>query len=187
MTDFFGIALFTIDRSIGPFVAQCTIEEHHLDELQITQHPVGAQAAITDHAFKRPSQLVLELGWSNSSRIAGLLTFDNNYVHDIYAQLRAAQVNRQPLKIVTGKYTYKNMLIQSLATTTNRKTETSLPIQMRCQEVIFAQTSTVTIPSNSVMLAPEVTGTTQQIGTQNVINANGSINVNALPLNVWHP
>lgn len=42
------------------------IEEHHSDNLEITQHPIEQGAAITDHAYKRPAELTLKLGWSNS-------------------------------------------------------------------------------------------------------------------------
>lgn len=55
-----------IRRSIGDIVANITVEERHTDELQITTHPVESGAPITDHAFKRPAELTLRLGWSNS-------------------------------------------------------------------------------------------------------------------------
>lgn len=51
-----------------PFVRlpQATIEEVHHDELEITDHPVEQQAAITDHAFKRPAEVIITYGWSDS-------------------------------------------------------------------------------------------------------------------------
>lgn len=52
-------------------VAQATIEEQHTDELEITDHPIQQGAVITDHAFKRPAELVLKLGWSNSPTDSG--------------------------------------------------------------------------------------------------------------------
>jgi len=54
-------------------VAQATIEEKHTDRLEITEHPVEYGAAISDHAFKLPSEIVLTLGWSNSPADANLL------------------------------------------------------------------------------------------------------------------
>lgn len=53
-------------RKFGPYTAQVTISEQHNDELEITQHPVEQGASITDHAFKRPAELTLTMGWSNS-------------------------------------------------------------------------------------------------------------------------
>ena len=46
--------------------AQATIREIHNDELEVTEHPVEVGAMISDHAFKRPAELVLEIAWSNS-------------------------------------------------------------------------------------------------------------------------
>ena len=53
--------------------AQATVEEHHRDELEITEHPVEQGAAISDHAFKRPAEVTLVLGWSNSPSSDGSL------------------------------------------------------------------------------------------------------------------
>lgn len=177
MSDLFGISLLVIPRRIGPFFAQCTVEEHHLDELQITEHPVEAGAAITDHAFKRPAQLVLQVGWSNSSlEAAG----DQNFINYVYEQLLFAQLNRQPMQVVTGKRTYNNMLIKLLDTRTTSKSEHSLPITIRCQEIILAQTVTVSVPDNSVMANAPVTGTTQKLGTQGLVDGS-KINISKLP------
>ena len=52
-------------------VAQATIEERHKDELEVTEHPVEQGAAIADHAFKRPAEVILHLGWSNSPSVDG--------------------------------------------------------------------------------------------------------------------
>ena len=69
--------LYSIKNSKGvaldDIVAQATIEEHHMDELEITDHPVEQGAMITDHAFKRPAEVTLKLGWSNSPTTRGSL------------------------------------------------------------------------------------------------------------------
>lgn len=53
-------------------IAHATVEERHTDRLHITDHPVEQGAAISDHAFKRPAEVVLKLGWSNSPAGLGL-------------------------------------------------------------------------------------------------------------------
>lgn len=58
-------------KQLADIVAQATVEEHHMDELEITDHPVEQGAMITDHAFKRPAELTLKLGWSNSPSSRG--------------------------------------------------------------------------------------------------------------------
>lgn len=50
-------------------VAQATIEERHLDRLELTEHPIEQGAAITDHAYILPAEVVLRLGWSASPSI----------------------------------------------------------------------------------------------------------------------
>lgn len=53
-------------RSIGPIIANITEEERHQDDLEITDHPVERGATISDHAFKRPAEVILRCGWTNS-------------------------------------------------------------------------------------------------------------------------
>ena len=57
---------------IGGIQVDTMLEETYEDSLEITEHPVEAGAAITDHSFKRPMELVLFCGWSDSSA-SGLL------------------------------------------------------------------------------------------------------------------
>lgn len=59
-------------NQIGGIQVDTTLEETYEDALEITEHPVEAGAAITDHSFKRPMELVLSCGWSDSSA-SGLL------------------------------------------------------------------------------------------------------------------
>lgn len=67
-------SITTADGSAIPdIVAQATFEERHSDELEITEHPVQQGAMISDHAFKRPSEVVLHMGWSNSPTSSGNL------------------------------------------------------------------------------------------------------------------
>lgn len=51
---------------LDDIIAQAVIEELHIDQLEVVTHPVEQGAAITDHAFKRPAEVVLKMGWSNS-------------------------------------------------------------------------------------------------------------------------
>lgn len=53
-------------RKIGPIVAGITVRERHTDTLEITEHPVEQGAAISDHVYKRPASVVIEVSWSNS-------------------------------------------------------------------------------------------------------------------------
>ena len=68
-----GVDLFLQQSNqIGGIQVDTTLEEHYEDSLEITEHPVEAGAAITDHSFKRPMELVLTCGWSDSSSSGAL-------------------------------------------------------------------------------------------------------------------
>jgi hypothetical protein len=59
--------------SLPDITAQAVIEEAHVDTLEITEHPVEQGASIADHAYKRPAEVTLHLGWSNSPSSSGSL------------------------------------------------------------------------------------------------------------------
>lgn len=52
-------------------IARATIRETHRDVLEISDHPIEQGAAISDHAFKRPAEVVIECGWSNTPSLPG--------------------------------------------------------------------------------------------------------------------
>ena len=175
--------------TIGYTTADITVREHHIDRMAITQHPVEQKANISDHAYKLPAEVTLYLGWSNSglkgqfgdlssfgfasissvsSIVSGLKGLVNgNYVTQIYGQLVTLQVNATPIKIITGKRNYSNMLIESLEITTDETTEYALLATMHCKEVIIVSTVISTInTSNAVQSNPRTTGTVVNNGTQ---------------------
>lgn len=158
--------LIVAKRSIGSITADITIEESGTDELAITEHPVEQGAAIVDHAYKRPATLTLRVAWSNSSPQAG---GDDGYVRAIYAKLLALQVKREPVDIVTGKRSYSNMLLRTVAMTTDESTEYALFCTVTCQEIIIVQTETTSVPPASDQASPEKTAATINTGTKQPI------------------
>lgn len=189
------------DSSIESIVAQATVEERHDDELEMTDQPVEQGAAITDHAYVRPSQLIIVCGWSNSpsganiiSTIAGfagqspalsallgamdlvdgvlnLLDGTQSAVQQAYDTLLTAYRGRTLFDVYTGKRAYENMLIKSLATTTNKEFENAMLIRIMFRQILMAQTQTVTVPDSSVMANPEQNGAVQNMGTKSLAPA----------------
>jgi hypothetical protein len=180
------------------FVPDATIEEVHSDDLEITDHPVEQGTVISDHAFKRPSELIITAGWSNSPNNSGLKNqilgaaantspalqavigaaeaingvvslFSSNGQGSpskaAYLKLFDMQRNRFLFTIYTGKRAYRNMIVKSLATTTDAKTENSLIIRIGCREILMAQTQTITVPDSSKMANPQQNGATVNKGT----------------------
>lgn len=148
-------------RSIGGFVADVTVREDHEDELVVTENPVEQGASVTDHSFKAPARLTVDVGYSNSS-VQSL--GDPNYVQSIYEQFLALQATRQPFDVVTGKRVYTNMLITLIHTVTDETTENALMLTVRMREIILVDTQTVSVPPASNMKSPQNTAATTNTG-----------------------
>lgn len=204
--------LVTVGTSkITYIMDQVTIEEVHNDEMEITDHPVERGAVISDHAFARPSEVIITAGWSNSPHTTGILnqltgaaasasallqaaigvsnvisgvktmfSAGPSVVEETYSAILSLYNDRQLFDVYTGKRTYKNMLIKSLATTTDMRTENSLILRMTLRQIILADTTTVTVPDASKMASPQQNGATINRGTISARLAN-SLNINALP------
>ena len=175
--NFVGGTLATIllrqGRSIGGIIPNVTIEEHHRDDLAITDHPVEQGAAITDHSFKMPAEVTMQCGWSSSGALFGSLTLTSP--RDIYQQLLLLQASRQPFDLVTGKRSYSNMLIKSLGVTTNAASENSLMVTCTMREVIIVQTQVTTIAPAAVHANPAATAATQNTGVKQPVPVQPSI------------
>lgn len=162
-----AFALITMgSRRIGFIIPHVVVQESHRDDLIITDHPVEMGAAISDHAFKRPCEVEMACGWSNST--AGSYGF----VQLVYQELLSLQAAREPFSISTGKRIYQNMLISSLALTTDQKTEEALMVMVRAREVIIVSTQTTQAPP-SAMKSPAQTQSMSGGGTVQLQSAFG--------------
>lgn len=149
-------------RSIGGIRPEVVIEETGRDSLFITNHPVERGAAISDHAFKMPVECELRCGWSDSGNYQG-------YSKAIYAALQALQNARSPFTAVTGKRTYKNMLICGLEVTTSAGSEYALFVRVLLREVIIVSTSTVSAGNAGTQANPARTSGVTNGGTRQAV------------------
>lgn len=173
----------TPQRGLGPFVAQVTLEERHVDDLAITDHPVETGATISDHAYMRPSEVTIRCGWSESPKgdgdgggifsgggLDGGLTSETSgsavgAPREMYQNLLELQKSRVPFEIFTGKRIYQNMLVKSLAVTTDKDTENVLLVTAVCREVILVSTQVVSVGAPADEQAePESTQATSEQG-----------------------
>ena len=208
--------------TLPDIIAQATIEEHHIDEMEITEHPVQQGAMVTDHAFKRPAEVTLHLGWSNSPSSSGSLvnsaiaaaasvspavtTGANVYglasgvmglqsaldgsaatqIAAIYQSLLQLQESRALFDLYTGKRAYHNMICKTLSTTTDAKSEHSLPITMVCKQIILVNTQLVSLPA-ATQADPSATASPVNKGTQSVSSVSSAAQaklLNSLPKSV---
>jgi len=154
-----AFALITVGtRSIGMIIPDVVVQEAHRDDLIITDHPVETGAAISDHAFKRPSEIEMHCGWSDAT--AGT----SGYVQEVYQSLLALQAAREPFDVTTGKRSYSNMLLSSIALTTDQKTENALMVTARLREVLIVSTQMTQSPA-SAQRNPASTSGPANVGT----------------------
>lgn len=155
-----NFALITTgQRQIGTLIPDVTVREVMRDELVITDHPVEKGASISDHAFIRPSEIEMQVGWSDST--GGYV----GYARDVYEALLSLQKAREPFEVTTGKRSYQNMLISSLTVQTDEHSENILAVSARIREVIIVSTQTTSAP-NSAQANPAKTGSTAGVGQQ---------------------
>lgn len=167
-----ALATFTPKRNIAEFVAKVTVSEDHHDKLTITKHPVEQGAAISDHAFKEPALVRIRVGWSNSDDEAD---GDPQYASNVYLQLLALQSSRTLFDVNTGKRAYVNMLMETLTTITDPRTENSLLAEISCQELIIVETVAVTVKSDqTVQTMPESTTPVVPAGNQQLQNTSAA-------------
>lgn len=146
-------------RSIGFIIPDVTIEEIHIDTMQITDHPVEIGAAISDHAFMQPVEVQMTVGWSNS---VGGFPF---YSRLIYDALRGLQQAREPFSVATGKRFYQNMLIRNLIVQTDPESENALMVIASLREVLITNTQTSgSVPQGS-MTNPAQTAPQMNLGS----------------------
>ncbi|KKL39535.1 hypothetical protein WR30_11215 [Burkholderia contaminans FFH2055] len=180
-------------KTIGDIKIAVAIEERHSDELVVSEHPVEASAQITDHAYRKPSEVVMRCGWSNSDYEALLGTFQAlfngslpsaDYVSSVYSQLLALQQSRQPFNVTTSRRQYTNMLISGLAVTTDAKTSAALIVTATLREIILVETKVTTLPPKANQADPSATSEVQDMGTKRLAAGNPSPG-GAVPKESW--
>ena len=159
-------------RKIGLIIPSVVVSEKHSDTLEITEHPVEIGAAVADHAYKRPSEVVMEVGFAGGG---SLLDFaDTSSIglslglspQETYQELLDLQNSRIPFDVVTGKRLYSNMLIRALEVTTDKTTENVLSAVLTLREVLITQTQQITVANKSDMKDGASTSAVANAGTK---------------------
>ncbi|EMA1800174.1 hypothetical protein SD377_000777 [Cronobacter turicensis] len=138
-------------RKIGLIVPDVVVTEKHNDTLEITEHPVENGAPVADHAFKRPPELIMEVGFSGGGSLLDLLDTSSIGISaglspkEVYQQLLDLQESRVPFDVVTGKRLYNNMLIRVLDVTTDRTSENVLMATLTLRGVNITSTQRISV------------------------------------------
>ncbi|MBZ6756527.1 MULTISPECIES: phage baseplate protein [Klebsiella] len=168
-------------RKIGLIVPSVVISEKHSDTLEITEHPVEVGAAISDHAYRRPSEVVMQVGFAGGGSLLDLLDTTSFGLsaglspREVYQNLLNLQNSRVPFDVVTGKRLYSNMLIRAMEVTTERSTENVLSAVLTLREVIITSTTTSQVAAKADMKEGANTSAMQNSGVKTPVQKNESI------------
>lgn len=132
--------------------------------------------AATESSAARAVINAVELG----EGVIGLLNGGVSEVQRAYDNLLAAYQARTLFSVYTGKRPYKNMLIRSLSTTTDKQSENAMLIRIVMRQILMVQTQTVTVPDSSNMTDRASTASPEDLGTLQPAPY-PNINVTALP------
>lgn len=168
-------------RKIGLIVPSVVVSEKHSDTLEITEHPVEIGAAVADHAYKRPSEVVMEVGFAGGGSLLDFVDTSSIGLslglspQETYQELLDLQNSRIPFDVVTGKRLYSNMLIRALEVTTDKTTENVLSAVLTLREVLITQTQQITVANKSNMKDGASTSAVANSGTKTTKPPNNSL------------
>jgi hypothetical protein len=164
---------------------QVTIEEQHLDEMEIVDHPIEVGAPITDHTFKRPAELTLHIGWTapqiSAAGVGAFVTTSVqnissaeylNAIAQIYNQLLQGQANRVLYTVNTTKRVYQDMVIKGISTITDKDNRNILMVTVNLRQLLLvtSQILAVSAPQQQ-QLMPQNTNPDTQRGLQSLTGA----------------
>lgn len=172
-------------RKIGIMVPSVVVSEKHSDTLEITEHPVEKPTSsgagfVADHAYRRPSEVVMEVGFAGGGSLLDFL--DTSAIgisaglspKEVYASFLDMQRNRELLNVITGKRQYSNMLLHAIEVTTDKTTENVLSAVLTLREVILTSTATAKVADKSDMSQGVSTAATQNAGVKSPVPKNES-------------
>lgn len=156
--------LVMVDSNIGGLFFDAIIHTDTEEQLTITSHPVQTGANISDHAYREPSRVTMEVFMSDvmASRLPGQFTdagsglmsgFDVASAvkaagsRSVSAYLRLVELQRAkvPFSVYTRLGVYKNMLIENISTPDDANTAHGLRCTVSMREVLMAQVATTKV------------------------------------------
>ncbi|WGS52669.1 hypothetical protein LFL96_31280 [Paraburkholderia sp. D15] len=143
---------------------------------------VGAVAgyATAHSAAARAVVGAVEAGTGARAGVMTLLSSGAPAVMSTYQKVLDLQKQRRLFDIHTGKRAYRNMMIKSLAVTTDQTSENMLILTIVCREVLIAMAETVFMPDPANSANPAGTASPEDGGSVFLVPTT-SINTTALP------
>lgn len=137
--------LVLVNTNIGGWFFDAILRTEHTTSLTITEHPVEDGAAISDHAYVNPAQVIMDIGMTDVAQdiVTGQFSGPAGRSVTAYQLLTELQRTRVPLKVVTRLATYENMLIETIVTSDDQSTQHGLKATITMKEIFVVAVTTV--------------------------------------------
>ena len=149
-------------RSLGGLTFTVTISEAEKQTAKLTDYPVEDGVSYSDHVILAPREVTVQVGQGVDE--------SETDPRDKLEKLRELMTTREPIELYTGKSYYKSMIITSISTTTDARTETVMIASVTLREVRIAQTQAAAVPiiPKKKQKQPKKTMASTKRGTQQV-------------------
>ncbi|MBC3230759.1 phage baseplate protein [Serratia fonticola] len=165
-------------RRIGIIVPSVVISEKHMDATEVTEHPVEIGAPVSDHAYDRPAEVTMEIGFAGGGSLidgvdtTSILDVDTGLSlgtspEAIYQELLDLKKKKEPFAVTTGKRQYQNMLIRAIEVLTDKTSENVLMVTLTLRELLITETQKVTTTPAENMKYPQDTAGVSNTGLKN--------------------
>jgi len=147
---------------VGIVQFDCSVDEKHNDECEVTDHPVEMGSDMSDHIRKRPSSIELH-GLVTNTPIVFLASSQaesplqdsllppnplssGTRVGDAYIELMRLMDDGETVDVVTSLREYKNMAITNMGVTRDKSTGNVLDATLVLREIAIASTLAIDLP-----------------------------------------
>ncbi len=162
--------LMYVKTNIGGYFFDAFFQTNYTRSLTITSDPVETGAAISDHSFINPVELVFQIGMSDvaTSVIPGQFSEGKSRSLAAAQVLGNLQTQRIPVKVMTRLGSFNNMLVETLVIPDDNTTLYGLKATVTMKEIFVATVKTVKISAR-----PQTTDSTNR-GTVQPVQPNQS-------------
>lgn len=121
------------------FEADLTLEETHERTSEISQNPIESGGFVSDHVILNPERVTIQ-GFQTDTPAAVLALFRGGRTQDAFEKLESAWKSREPMTLVTGRKTYKSMMITRLSLPRDRPKSMAFTIELQKIQIVETQT-----------------------------------------------
>lgn len=135
------LQMVLVKTNIGGLFFDAIMSTETEEQLTITSHPVQSGANISDHAYREPTRITIEIIMSDVMACRQPGQFNSFLEKSVtaYRRLLDLQRSRIPCSVQTRLGTYQNMLIEHIGAPDDAATREGLRCTVTLREVLVAQ------------------------------------------------